>query len=730
MLNKTAIILTILGICALPLYAQLIQEEEVVVQTVNLNNKYRYPFSFGFDYTSFSPMALGGTNYGGEFTLTDLALTGRLPLKAMPRLQPTLKLGLLNVGAALSDVENQKFDHLEPYLMVGADFLNKVSKEFEIGGGAALGVGMGLYNGLIEDSTDTRSSYEILASLEGRVGLNLSYNLNLELKPQIRYSKSLSPLTRFDGFTFGMGISGSYRLGIDPDAPQAQIRSIRFEDAKMPPLFAAMQSYYADHPVGYVTIRNVEKFSITDVIISFFQGGFMDSPTQAASLSSLEPGETREVPLFALFNQDVFLTEGITPLTGEIQVTYNSEGRTANQSVSITYDLHDKEAMTWNDDNKVASFITPADAALRNYVSFIRQANRDAVKPGYSAQVQTAMQIYYALGELGILYQLDPTSPFDAAQENPLIVDAVSLPRNTLVRGTGDCDDLTVLYSALLEAAGMESAFITVPGHIYAAFNTKVPARDYQLIHPDKRMTLPIEGELWVPVEITMIGNTDFSTAWRIGVDEWEAVTDPEKRNIYFTRKAQETFRPVGLRERDLGLQYGDKSQIVADFSGEIDKVVQTVVADFTASAQEKGNKGSYNKLGIVCAQFGEYVLAERAFNNALALDRNYLAPKINLGNVYYMKGEFQNALRMLHGVEETMIQGGKESTESYATVLLNISRCYYEIENYEKSAEYSEKLTRINPEMAARFSYLAGSGGSRASDVSAYSEIRFAEEE
>ena len=86
------------------------------------------------------------------------------------------------------------------------------------------------------------------------------------------------------------------------------------------------------------------------------------------------------------------------------------------------------------------------------------------------------------------------------------MVDSISLPRDTLRRITGDCDDLTVLYNSVLEAAGTETGFITVPGHIYAAFNTHIPARKFRDVHPDREMTLNVDGELWIPVEITLVG--------------------------------------------------------------------------------------------------------------------------------------------------------------------------------------------------------------------------------
>jgi len=67
-----------------------------------------------------------------------------------------------------------------------------------------------------------------------------------------------------------------------------------------------MQSYYAKHPVGKVKITNTEKSSITDIEVSFFQKGYMDSPTPAIKIPELKGGESREIGLLASFNDAVF----------------------------------------------------------------------------------------------------------------------------------------------------------------------------------------------------------------------------------------------------------------------------------------------------------------------------------------------------------------------------------------------------------------------------------------
>ena len=71
-----------------------------------------------------------------------------------------------------------------------------------------------------------------------------------------------------------------------------------------------MQSYYVNYPIGTVKVTNTEKHPIVDLNVSFYQAGYMDSPTPSGKITELGPGETTELDLFASFNQEVFKTEG------------------------------------------------------------------------------------------------------------------------------------------------------------------------------------------------------------------------------------------------------------------------------------------------------------------------------------------------------------------------------------------------------------------------------------
>jgi tetratricopeptide (TPR) repeat protein len=462
----------------------------------------------------------------------------------------------------------------------------------------------------------------------------------------------------------------------------------------------------------------------------------MDSPTPSATIDTLPGGEERRIDLFASFNDEVFRTEGITPLTGEVIVTYALGDRPAEQRQSVTYDLHDKTALTWDDDRKVAAFITPADSALRNYTSYIRQACKGELVDGFCKRLQEAMQIFEALNVLGVLYQIDPRSPFTEAQENTMVVDSVSLPRDTLKRITGDCDDLTVLYCSLLETVGITSGFITIPGHIFACFNTGVPARDYKQVHPDRGMSVNVDGELWIPVEITMIGKESFLTAWRKGIEEYTQFdSKPKQRNIYITPEAQEVYRPVGLKETDLGLQYGEEQRIVSAFKEGLGKLVDYAVAEYRQAAEKRNNKRLFNKLGIAYAQFKQYEKAEGAFGQALQLDGSYLSASVNLGNVAYLRGAYRKAIDSFSAAFASLEKRGRGDSRTGAKILLNVSKAHYALEEFEQSRTYYEQAKRIDERLVAEYSYLAsvsadGGGSARAAEAEETSVIFIEDEE
>jgi hypothetical protein len=129
--------------------------------------------------------------------------------------------------------------------------------------------------------------------------------------------------------------------------------------------------------------------------------------------------------------------------------------------------------------------------------------------------VRYAAALFETLRLYGINYTIDPASSFIELSENASALDSLNYPYQTLFYRGGDCDDLSILFSSLLEVLGVETAFITIPGHIYMAFD----------VGDDKWLSgsadiIVLNGRRWLPVEITIPAD-GFTLAWRAGAREW-----------------------------------------------------------------------------------------------------------------------------------------------------------------------------------------------------------------
>jgi tetratricopeptide (TPR) repeat protein len=239
-----------------------------------------------------------------------------------------------------------------------------------------------------------------------------------------------------------------------------------------------------------------------------------------------------------------------------------------------------------------------------------------------------------------------------------------------------------------------------------------------------------------VPVEVTLVEKSDFLAAWRRGVEEWEEAVAraPAEARFVETATAQKRFRPVGLQQTDLGLQYGNPQTVAAASDaarGSAERLVTALVDAYAQAAKAGGTKREYNRYGLACARFGRYDQAEQAFATALSLDRTYLTALLNWGNVMVLKQQLGEALRIYHEGEAALDTAGPEAAGLRPLFLVNLSRCYYDMEDYERSREYYGLATRADPSLADRYAYLASAaGGGRQAAAAPKEDLRFAGED
>lgn len=682
-------------------------------EKIDYNTYYSFPLAMTVEYEGLSLLS----DYSAAYSVNGVNASFHIPIPGLPSFQPFARGGMINFDSLDLD-EPIKWDHYHLYGGLGLSYLHRFEKKFEVGADIHAAYSHAFFPNLFEEAVGHGN---LMLDAGAKVHLDPSYNLSIAFNPGVKYMRSLGVYTTLDGLMLKLGFQISYRFGEDPDSAASLIKSLNIKLPEEKNLFSSMHGYYSENPFGKVTVTNRDRVTIKNLKTHFFQAGYMDSPTlSSVIIPELGPGESAEIPLLALFNSKVFSIEGVTPVTGEIIYEYERRGKPIEQRTAFAYKLYDKTAVTWDDNRKIAALITPSDSALRNYAGFLRNTAKTGLQQGYSNPVQFAVTAFHGLGEIGCLYQPDPVMPFTEVQENPFAVDTVSLPRDTLKRITGDCDDLTVLYNSLLEAAGVETGFITTPGHVFSAVNTHVSPKDYQQLHPDRNMGIVIEDSVWIPVEITTIGRGTFSEAWEIGVAEFNHTPEGERR-FYKTRESQKLYKPVALVEIDLGLQYGSGQRVASESAAEIKDLVNLVISSGRQDASKDKTKHSWNRLGIMYAKFGRLSEAESAFKQALGIDADYLSASVNLGNVHYLKKDYSSALTAFEKAYKTLASRDLSNGRAAGVILINISKTQYHMAQYDKAKEAYSVALESYPEISSEYAYLAQAaetGTARAADA------------
>lgn len=88
---------------------------------------------------------------------------------------------------------------------------------------------------------------------------------------------------------------------------------------------------------------------------------------------SLNTTEEINVELFGLFNEDLLeITEG-TKASAKLAVTYQIAGETKSREYTAVLNFHNRNALTWDDDRKIAWFITAKDPEILTFAK--RAAN-------------------------------------------------------------------------------------------------------------------------------------------------------------------------------------------------------------------------------------------------------------------------------------------------------------------------------------------------------------------
>lgn len=496
--------------------------------------------------------------------------------------------------------------------------------------------------------------------------------------------------------TLILGVDFSYRF---PSRTRASISGealpcLELQNWTPEEIFPVQYNWYENHPVGFLDITNTSDKNIRGLQVSFIVEEFMSAPAVLEAPESVKKGENANLTLYGLFNKNLLDVTERTKASGLILLNYTIEGLPVSQEFPLIFDVHDRNAISWTDDRKAAAFITTKDPTVLGFSKVIAGIARNAAPALPDSNTRYAMAMYEALRLYGMHYVVDPSSSYVDLSTGIGAVDYLQFPRQSLGYRGGDCDDLTILYCALLESIDIETALITVPGHILAAYALESPNI------PASLEAIERNGRFWVPVELTALGK-DFITAVEIGGSEWER--NPDSAELLPVHLAWEEYPAVGLPGEALELSLPEEREIETWINSVLQRMIDEELNTGKQAIRDRYGEDSLqglNSLGVLYARYGYLREAEEYFRSAVTTG-DYQKSRINLGNLALIRESWNEALEWFESADES--HSGKPA------VLLGMARSYYALGNHASAEDFHHQLEQVNPRLAEKYSWLAG---------------------
>ena len=608
----------------------------------------------------------------------------------------------VSAGAAL---DYSLKEWLYPFLRV--DYLNMPYSGGSSLSGSEAQLGLGLVyhpfdrvsirldamGGMASLSTEKLSGSAL--SLGARTGLSYRLSPSFSLSASGGYSTlrgTADPILS----AFSAGLSLSYDLsslgGIKP--------MVAVEDPKLDAVFPSLYSYYDDNAFWTVRIVNREDAKIKDVRVSFNASRYMDQPKLCAEYPELARGESAVVPVKALFSDIVLqVTQGVDA-KGEIIVDYSYLGSELHQRVPVDFRLHHRNAITWSDDRRAAAFVSPTNPASLWFSRFASGVVRDRIRGDINKPLQYAVGMFESERLYGLNYVVVPANDYSVKHGLKDYVDSVQFPHQTLQNRGGDCSDLAILFSSLMQSVGVDTAFITIPGHIFAAFDTGLTEEEARENFYDPGLLIYKDGHAWIPVEITMVKD-GFNKAWSIGAKEWYDNVKRGDAAFYRVPDCWKVYPPAAFPGVNPRFTLPSEVDESLAFDTALDRYVARemkprIEALRTELADEKPETQA-NEVGILYAHYG--LLKDSWKELSDSAKAGCPSAWTNLGNVAYIRKDFKLAL--------SYYQWAIKQNSDDDNALLGIARCQYELEDFDASDSAYASLKVKAPALANKFGYL-----------------------
>ena len=469
------------------------------------------------------------------------------------------------------------------------------------------------------------------------------------------------------------------------------VDAMRIKDARLHDIFPAQMKFWQTNNFASIVVENRSADPITNVKVRLEAPQVMSLPADAPVVETILPGLAREISMRASFSDSVFEIGRSEPRSVQARVVVEYEIRHKRKRVerTATFTVYNGNAIVWDDIRKLASFVTPREAAVSTFASEAAR-RKTAIYPVKNLAIAAAY--FDAMSAAGIVYLSDPETPFAQLEGNAAAVDTVSFPHETLVRHTGDCDDLTALYASLLESSGVPAALVDVPGHVFVMFDSGLKPDEFRRQMGSDSFVVR-NGSAWVPVETTALGKP-FGSAWSSGLEEARKWIGLQKFNAVEVLASQAiypatipVFAPGTIATID-GAAFDRLVAMDTTKASTLGAASDKSIAELKARKLPPDQEA--NEIGVFLAKQGQYKIALTYFQKALSINPGLAKAKNNLGNVALMLGDKKAALK---AYQEALDVSGEN-----APVLANLAALYYDLGEPVQAIGFYQRAIKVDP--------------------------------
>ena len=413
-------------------------------------------------------------------------------------------------------------------------------------------------------------------------------------------------------------------------------------------LFPSLMQVYLKKPAGRVVVNNTLAEPLKNLRVDFFLPKYMDVPAQGNEVASLDPGQSVALDLPVVLNQSVLDVEEDLLLQGQITLKFRTALGPQELAFARPVTLYRKTALTWDVTAKLASFITPNETTVDLLTHRILQ-NRPDEGP-ISASFLRAVTLVSALGAIPLRYVPNPHTPVSEILGNKTVVDTVRFARTTLLYESGDCSDTTALTASLFESAGLPTAILTTPGHVFLAFDTGEHDDNAWLFQAPGFETVTAGGKVWLPLETTVLAK-GFTEAWRTAsalVRTYRGTKDFEFISVQGVRSL---YPPLPLPPSTLAIPTPDRNSTrdlaVRSLSGLTDQVYRVIRAGLDegkAGLSGRALSRQNNRIAVLLSRYGHTEEASALYRSIVATDPTFVPAYVNWANLNLQKGDYSGA--------------------------------------------------------------------------------------